>query len=59
MKTEPYSSTKMIGYDNYKKAYCGSFAENQNTCMVNLIGRNSLRGESNHIDFFGLADELI
>ena len=57
MRTEYYSSTKIIGYDNYKKAYCGSFIENQNSYMLNFIGRKPLRGESNHLDFFGLSDE--
>ncbi|MBN1181728.1 MAG: DUF1579 family protein [Bacteroidales bacterium] len=57
MRTETYSSTKIIGYDNYKKAYCGSFVENQNSYMLNFIGRKPLRGDSNQIDFFGLSDE--
>ena len=57
MRTEAYSSTKIIGYDNYKKAYCGSFVENQNSYMLNFIGRKPLRGQSNKIEFFGLSDE--
>ena len=57
MRTEKYSSTKIIGYDNYKNAYCGSFVENQNSYMLNFIGRKPLKGESDQIDFFGLSDE--
>ena len=57
MKPEAYSSTKIIGYDNYKKAYCGSFIDNQNSYMLNFIGRKPLRSKSNQIDFFGLSDE--
>ncbi|MFC2126247.1 DUF1579 family protein [Bacteroidota bacterium] len=57
MRTEVYSSTKIIGYDNYKKAYCGSFIENQNSYMLNFIGRRPLSGEPNQIIFFGLSDE--
>ena len=57
MRLEVYSSTKIIGYDNYKKAYCGSFVENQNSHMLNFIGRKPLKGESNQIEFFGLSDE--
>ncbi len=57
MKAEVYSSTKIIGYDNYKKAYCGSFIENQNSYMLNFIGRKPLKGEAKQIEFFGLSDE--
>ena len=57
MRTEEYSSTKLIGYDNYKKAYCGSFGENQNSYLLHFIGRKPLRGNSGQIDFFGLSDE--
>ena len=44
-------------YDNYKKAYCGSFAENQNSYILNFTGRKPLSEKSNQIVFFGLADE--
>ena len=57
MKTEAYSSTRIIGYDNYKKAYCGSFIENQNSYMLNFTGRKPIRSESKIIEFFGLSDE--
>ncbi|NQU88767.1 MAG: DUF1579 family protein [Mariniphaga sp.] len=57
MRPEPYSATRIIGYDNYKKAYCGSFFENQNSYILNFIGRNHLAGNSNQIDFYGLSDE--
>ncbi len=57
MMTEVYSSTKIIGYDNYKKAFCGSFIENQNSYMLNFVGRKPLSEESNQIVFFGLSDE--
>ena len=57
MSTESYSSTKILGYDNYKKAYCGSFVENQNSYMLNFTGRRPLSGEFDQIVFFGLSDE--
>ena len=57
MKTEEYSSTKIIGYDNYKKAYCGSFIENQNSYMLNFTGRKPIKGTSGQIEFYGLSDE--
>ena len=49
MRIEVYSSTKIIGYDNYKKAYCGSFIKNQNSYMLDFIGRRPLSEESNQI----------
>lgn len=57
MEKEPYSSTRILAYDNYKKAYCGSFAENQNSYILNFTGRKPLSEKSNQIVFFGLADE--
>jgi hypothetical protein len=57
MRPEPYSSTKILGYDNYKQAFCGSFIENQNSCMLTFKGRTPLTGPQDRIDFYGLSDE--
>ena len=57
MRPEPYSSTKILGYDKYKQAYCGSFIENQNSCMLTFKGRTPLTGPQDKIDFYGLSDE--
>ncbi|MBN1820806.1 MAG: DUF1579 family protein [Prolixibacteraceae bacterium] len=57
MRPEPYSATRIIGYDNYKKAFCGTFVENQNSYILNYTGRYPLRGKTNRIDFYGLQDE--
>ena len=57
MRPEPYSSTKILGYDNYKQAYCGSFIENQNSYLLTFKGRYPLIGTQDKIDFYGLSDE--
>ena len=57
MRPEPYSSTKILGYDNYKQAYCGSFIENQNSYLLTFKGRYPLTGAQDRIDFYGLSDE--
>ena len=41
MRLEPYTATRLLGYDNYKKAYIGAFADNQNTCF---FGGAAMRG---------------
>ncbi len=57
MEPESYSSTRIVGYDNFKKAYVGTFVENQNSYMLNYTGRIPLRGDSSQIVFYGLSDE--
>ena len=57
MEPESYSSTHIVGYDNFKKAYVGTFVENQNSYMLNYTGRIPLRGDSSQIVFYGLSDE--
>jgi hypothetical protein len=57
MRPEPYSSTKILGYDNYKQAYCGSFIENQNSYLLTFKGRYPLTGDQDQVDFYGLSDE--
>ena len=57
MRPEPYTATRILGFDNYKKAYCGTFCENQNSYLLNFTGRKHVSGESDQIDFYGFADE--
>jgi len=39
MRPEPYSATRLLGYDNFKRGYVGAFVENQNTSLLTFIGR--------------------
>ncbi|MCP4569491.1 MAG: DUF1579 domain-containing protein [FCB group bacterium] len=56
MRLEPYTATRFLGYDNYKKAYVGAFAENQNTYFLTFQGHEK-PGGSDQIPMFGLSDE--
>ncbi len=56
MRPEPYTATRFLGYDNYKKAYVGAFAENQNTHFLTFQGHEK-PGDSGHIPMYGLSDE--
>ncbi len=57
MRPEPYSATRFLGYDNYKKAYVGSFTENQHTYLLTFQGHPKPGGTVDHISMFGLSDE--
>lgn len=56
MRLEPYTATRLLGYDNYKKAYIGAFADNQNTCFWTFQGHEK-PGAPGPIPMFGLSDE--
>lgn len=57
MRIEPFSATRILGYDVYKKAYAGIFIDNQNTCLLSYAG-HSLSGElPRTLELFGLQDE--
>jgi|GEM_PF-6592923 len=57
MRLEPYTATRFLGYDNYKKAYVGAFAENQNTYFLTFQGPPKPGGSVDQIPLFGLSDE--
>lgn len=57
MRPEPYTATRLLGYDNYKKAYVGAFAENQNTYLLTFQGHATPGGAADQVSMFGLCDE--
>ncbi len=59
MRREPYSATRLLGYDNFKRGYVGAFIENQNTSLLTFIGRPRLGGNASEIDMYGEADEAM
>ena len=58
MRLEPYTATRFLGYDNYKKAYVGAFAENQNTHFLTFQGHEK-PGCPGQIPMSGLSDEPV
>jgi hypothetical protein len=57
MRSEPYSATRILGYDNYRNAYVGVLADNQNTHLLSFSG-HTLPGESvTELRLFGVSDE--
>lgn len=57
MRPEPYTATRLLGYDNYKKAYVGAFAENQNTYLLTFQGHAVPGSSVDQVPMFGLSDE--
>ena len=57
MRPEPYTATRLLGYDNYKKAYVGAFAENQNTYLLTFQDHATPGASGEQIPMFGLSDE--
>jgi len=57
MRLEPYTATRLLGYDSYKKAYVAAFAENQNTYLLTFLGHPGPGGSADQISMFGLSDE--
>jgi hypothetical protein len=57
MRLEPFTATRFLGYDNYKKAYVGAFAENQNTYLLTFLGHPNPGGSADQIPMFGPSDE--
>lgn len=56
MREEPFTATRLLGYDNYKQAWTGIFVDNQNTSLLSFRGHAS--GETpEKIELFGVADE--
>lgn len=57
MRPEPYSATRILGFDRYKKAWTGVFMENQNTHLLTFTGVESPGAEDRELVLFGLSDE--
>jgi hypothetical protein len=57
MRLEPYTATRILGYDSYKKAYVGAFADNQNTYLLTFLGHPRPGDSADQISMFGLCDE--
>ncbi len=56
MRPEPYTATRTLGYDMYKKVYAGTFVENQNTHLLTFVGPANPFA-AREIELFGLSDE--
>ena len=56
MRQEPFTATRILGYDNYKKAWTGIFIDNQNTFLLSFRGHASSEAPDK-IELFGVADE--
>ena len=56
MRKEPFTATRILGYDNYKKAWTGIFIDNQNTTLMSFQG-HALEEAPEKIELFGVADE--
>lgn len=57
MRTEPFSATRLFGYDNFKQAFVGVFAENQNTHILTFLGHEAPGKTPRQIRMFGQFDE--
>lgn len=56
MRVEPFSATRILGHDNYKKAWTGIFIDNQNSCLLSFQG-HAIEQPLKKIELFGVADE--
>ena len=57
MRLEPFTATRILGYDNNKKTFVGIFVDNQNTHMLSFLGIQKPDTSSEEIVMFGLIDE--
>lgn len=57
MRPEPYTATRILGYDRYKRAWVGTFVENQNTHLLAFAGVARPGTEGRELVLFGLGDE--
>ena len=57
MRLEPFTATRLLGYDNYKKTFVGIFIDNGNTTMLSFLGIQKPDPSSEEIVMFGLIDE--
>lgn len=57
MRPEPYTSTRLLGYDRFKNAWVGAFVENQNTHLLTFSGVEAPPAEDRELVLFGLGDE--
>ena len=57
MRLEPYSATRLLGFDRFKQAWVGAFVENQNTCLLSFVGVSSPDSASHEVVLFGACDE--
>lgn len=57
MRLEPFTATRILGYDNYKKVFVGIFIDNQNTTQLTFHGLKKPDPSSEEIVMFGLVDE--
>lgn len=56
MRMEPYTATRILGYDNYKKAWTGMYVANQDTSLLSFQGHSTSEAPEK-IELFGVADE--
>lgn len=57
MRPEPYTSTRLLGYDRFKNAWVGAFAENQNTHLLTFSGVEAPPSAGRELVLFGPSDE--
>lgn len=57
MRLEPFTATRILGHDNYKKTFVGIFIDNQNTALLTFLGIQKPGPSSEEIVMFGLIDE--
>lgn len=56
MRPEPYSATRLLGYDRYRNSWTGAFVENQNTHLLTYRGTPA-PGGTGVLVLFGESDE--
>src|SRR5262245_4517752 len=56
MRPEPYSATRILGFDRFKRAWVGAFIENQNTSLLSFAGF-SAPDSARELVLFGASDE--
>lgn len=56
MRLEPYSATRILGFDRFKRAWVGAFIENQNTSLLSFAGFATPES-ARELVLFGSCDE--
>lgn len=57
MRPEPYSATRVLGFDRYKRAWTGVFFENQNTHLLCFVGAAAPGSDGLELMLYGHSDE--
>jgi hypothetical protein len=57
MRPEPYSATRLLGFDRFKHAWVGTFVDNQNTNLLAFVGVASPDSAHRELVLFGACDE--